>query len=50
MAETARYSIVHDALTEGLANLRKWHSKTNDSIAYFICLGAVYKYCLNVAN
>ena len=41
MATAGRYDIVHDALVEGLANLSKWYGKTDDSTAYFICLGAV---------
>jgi len=42
MAKEAQYSTVHDALNKGLDNLAKWYSKTDDSTAYFICLGAVY--------
>ena len=44
MAATARYSIVHDALIEGLNNLAKWYKKTDDSMAYFICLGMLHHF------
>ena len=39
MAAGPRYRLVHDALNEGLDNLAKWYKKTDDSTAYFICLG-----------
>src|SRR5882757_4984012 len=39
MAEESQYGVVHDALNKGLENLNKWYKKTDDSGAYFICLG-----------
>jgi len=42
MAAVSRFDIVHDALIEGLDNLAKWYKKTDDSTAYFICLGIIY--------
>jgi len=42
MANTPEFSIVRDALLEGLENLAKWYKKTDDSGAYFICLGVFY--------
>lgn len=42
MAAAPRYGLVHDALIEGLDNLAKWYKKTDDSTAYFICLGILY--------
>jgi hypothetical protein len=42
MAAAHQYTIVHDALIEGLNNLAKWYKKTDDSAAYFICLGTLY--------
>ena len=43
MAVVPRYDKVRDALTEGLDNLTKWYKKTDDSTAYFICLGMIHK-------
>ena len=43
MAVVPQYDKVCDALTEGLDNLTKLYKKTNDSTAYFICLGTIYK-------
>jgi hypothetical protein len=48
MAAVPRYDKVRDALTEGLDNLAKWYKKTDDSTAYFICLGTIHKN--NVSN
>jgi hypothetical protein len=48
MAAEPQYRIVRDALNEGLDNLAKWYKKTDDSTAYFICLGT--SHCLNVAS
>ena len=39
MAAEAQYHVVRNAIEEGLENLVKWYKKTNDSAAYFICLG-----------
>jgi hypothetical protein len=50
MLETPHFDLVHDAIVKGLDNLAKWYSKTDDSAAYFICLGAVNKDHHNVAN
>jgi hypothetical protein len=41
MAAISRFGIVRDALKEGLDNLGKWYKKTDDSTAYFICLGNI---------
>jgi len=43
MAAVPRYDKVHDALIAGLDNLAKWYKKTDDSTAYFICLGMICK-------
>ena len=43
MAVVPQYDKVCDALTEGLDNLAKWYKKTDDSTAYFICLGTIHK-------
>ena len=41
MAEEPRYSEIKNALLDGVANLSKWHHRTETtSIAYFICMGA----------
>ena len=48
MAAVPQYDKVRDALTEGLDNLAKWYKKTNDSMAYLICLGMIHKN--NVSN
>ena len=51
MVAKGQFEIVHDALTEGLNNLAKWYKKTDDSVAYFICLGTLLcKHGLIVAN
>ena len=51
MVAKGQFEIVHDALTEGLNNLAKWYKKTDDSAAYFICLGTLLcKRGLIVAN
>jgi hypothetical protein len=42
MAAISRFSVVRDALAEGLNNLGKWYNKTDDSTAYFICLGIIH--------
>jgi hypothetical protein len=43
MAAVPRYDKVRDALIAGLDNLAKWYKKTDDSTAYFICLGTIRK-------
>ena len=43
MAAIPQYDKVHDALIKGLDNLAKWYNKTDDSTAYFICLGMIHK-------
>jgi len=48
MAAVPQYDKVHDALTEGLDNLAKWYKKTDNSMAYFTCLGMLHKN--NVSN
>ena len=39
MAKHSRFSEIFDAIHAGLVNLEKWYRKTNDTDAYFICLG-----------
>ena len=43
MAAVPRYYKVCNALIAGLDNLAKWYKKTDDSTAYFICLGTTHK-------
>jgi len=43
MATEIKYDKVCDALTKGLDNITKWYKKTDDSTAYFICLGTIHK-------
>ena len=43
MAAVPQYDKVHDALIACLDNLAKWYKKTDDSTAYFICLGTIRK-------
>jgi hypothetical protein len=43
MAAVPQYDKVSDALIAGLDNLAKWYKKTDDSKAYFICLGTIRK-------
>lgn len=39
MANHPRFSEISDAIRAGLDNLGKWYRKTDDTDAYFICLG-----------
>ena len=39
MANTSRFHELADAIHGGLENLHKWYNKTDDTDAYFICLG-----------
>ena len=39
MANHPRFSEISDAIRAGLDNLGKWYQKTDDTDAYFICLG-----------
>jgi hypothetical protein len=39
MANMLKFNDLTDAITHGLANLDKWYCKTDDTNAYFICLG-----------
>jgi hypothetical protein len=36
-----KFEVVAPALSAGLENLNKWYRKTDDTDAYFICLGTV---------
>jgi hypothetical protein len=39
-----KFEAVAPALSAGLENLSKWYRKTDDTDAYFICLGKVFLY------
>jgi hypothetical protein len=39
MANHLRFSEISGAIHAGLENLEKWYRKTDDTDAYFICLG-----------
>jgi len=39
MANHPKFFEVEDAIRAGLDNLEKWYRKTDDTNAYFICLG-----------
>ena len=39
MAQSSTFNSLSVSITSGLANLRKWYRKTNDTDVYFICLG-----------
>ena len=39
MANVPKFHKLEDAINGGLGNLDKWYCKTNDTDAYFICLG-----------
>ena len=39
MAKHSRFYEISDAIHAGLGNLEKWYRKTDDTDAYFICLG-----------
>jgi hypothetical protein len=39
MANTSRFHELVDVIHGGLENLHKWYNKTDDTDAYFICLG-----------
>jgi hypothetical protein len=39
MANVSKFSKLKGAITHGLANMDKWYRKTNNTNAYFICLG-----------
>lgn len=43
MAKHSRFSEISHAIRSGLENLGKWYRKTNDTDAYFICLGKVFR-------
>jgi len=43
MAAVVQHDNIQDALIKGLDNLAKWYKKTDDSTAYFICLGMIHK-------
>jgi len=39
MAASPKFMDISSSITAGLENLRKWYGKTDDTDAYFICLG-----------
>jgi len=39
MANASKFNELEEGINSGLANLDKWYRKTNDTNAYFICLG-----------
>lgn len=39
MAASPKYADLSDSITSGLDNIRKWYGKTDDTDAYFLCLG-----------
>jgi hypothetical protein len=39
MAVLKKFEDVREAIEAGLANIRKWYRKVDDTDAYFICLG-----------
>jgi hypothetical protein len=39
MAVHKKFEDVQEAIEAGLANIRKWYRKVDDTDAYFICLG-----------
>lgn len=39
MAHALKFAEVSDAIGRGLANLKKWYRKVDETNAYFICLG-----------
>ncbi len=39
MADAPKFRELEDAIYGGLANVRKWYNKTDDTDVYFICLG-----------
>ena len=56
LLEDPRYAPVHDALTAGLKNAKKWYRKADDTSIYFISHGknthviSAVTYCSNVFN
>lgn len=39
MAMQPKYDEISDSITAGLDNLAKWYRTTDDSDAYFVCMG-----------
>ena len=39
MVKATQFNELMDALDAGLENMDKWYRKTDDTDAYFICLG-----------
>ena len=39
LANCPEFSEIADAIRAGLENLGKWYQKTDDTNAYFVCLG-----------
>jgi len=40
MAASPKYADLSNSITSGLENIRKWYGKTDDTDAYFVCLGS----------
>ena len=40
MAASPKYVDLSDSIMSGLENIRKWYGKTDDTDAYFVCLGS----------
>ena len=49
MAASPKYADLSDSITSGLANIRKWYGKTDDTDAYFVCLGTRFFHAFNTA-
>ena len=45
MLRHKKFEEVHIPIEAGLANLRKWYRKVDDTNAYFICLGQWLHLC-----
>lgn len=39
MVAQPKYEEISDSITAGLNNLEKWYRTTDDSDAYFVCMG-----------
>ena len=42
MAMAPKFAKVSDSITSGLENIQKWYRKTDDTDAYFVCLGTQF--------
>jgi len=51
MANTPKFNKLSHAINGGLENLEKWYHKTNNTNAYFICLGKCSQFFdINIIN